>query len=758
MKKRMKKCLRRCLLGIVLMLSVISLKIIKSEAATLEPWDGASCEAFAEGSGTKEDPYQIENGAQLYNLAMQCISDTAYRDGYYVLTNDIDMNGKIFPGIAVFEGQIDGNGKTIFGFYQSIATDKYTGLICEGTGCKVKNLTIQGNIVNTGTYATGAFVGRMINGVLENCINECTITALNAERVGGIVGYAGSSGKILNCYNKANVKGKDNVAGICGNATGETSSDNYGKIILISQCCNLAEISGNDKVGGIVGYHCSSTVEKSFNIGKIAGTNYVGGIAGCGYAKYCTRWGTSSWYGTQYSYDRADTYVNDSFNAGVVSAEANCAGGIAGVYEYCTSYGGGGSAGHTSSKAYGGVYHCYNTGLVTSSEYAGGIVGSANMDVIDSYWLTNTCAGGTEKGTECAEELMLQAGCYDGFDFANNWCFQKNFEYKYPIVRGFDYPTITFCDYDGSILSQKEYFFGEKITLPSDPIRKADNIYTYEFAGWDKPIEDSRVDRVYNAVYTTTYIEYQVVFQDENGIIIEQYLLHYGDEVVPPVVSTDLDKKREFAGWDKTVTACEGDVTYTAVFNQWKYDGIGWWYRKADGIYPKNGWVLIRGDWYYFNALGYRLENCWVGNYYVKEDGTMATNQWVGSYYVGADGAYVSKAGWLKVDSKWYYLGADGARQTGWKFIGGTWYYLSGNGVMATGWQAIGGTWYYFNGSGAMVTGWQVIGGSWYYFNGSGAMVANQWVGNYYLQADGTMATNKWIGGYYVGANGAWVP
>ena len=31
----------------------------------------------------------------------------------------------------------------------------------------------------------------------------------------------------------------------------------------------------------------------------------------------------------------------------------------------------------------------------------------------------------------------------------------------------------------------------------------------------------------------------------------------------------------------------------------------------------------------------------WIGDYYVKSDGTMAINEWIGPYYVGADGKWI---------------------------------------------------------------------------------------------------------------------
>lgn len=211
---------------------------------------------------------------------------------------------------------------------------------------------------------------------------------------------------------------------------------------------------------------------------------------------------------------------------------------------------------------------------------------------------------------------------------------------------------------------------------------------------------------------------------------------------------------------------------------EWIKDHVGWWYKRADGTYPKNGWALIDTDWYYFNASGYRVTG-WVKTggtwYYLMEEGNREEMQdwvnpdvgkmlhgvWFGdkdgkTYYFQENGAM--KTGWLLYRGEWYYFNNSGALQKGWQLVGGIWYYFEETGKMSIGWQQIKGTWYYFNGSGAMVVGWQAIRGVWYYFHGSGAMAANQWVGNYYLQTDGSMAVNKRIGIYYVGADGAWIP
>ena len=83
--------------------------------------------AFAGGTGTAEDPYQIANGAQLAYLASSVNNGETYEEKNFVLTANIDLNELPWTPIAnsfsnalfggsdyrVFAGNFDGNGYTI---------------------------------------------------------------------------------------------------------------------------------------------------------------------------------------------------------------------------------------------------------------------------------------------------------------------------------------------------------------------------------------------------------------------------------------------------------------------------------------------------------------------------------------------------------------------------------------------------------------------------------------------------------------------
>ena len=75
---------------------------------------------------------------------------------------------------------------------------------------------------------------------------------------------------------------------------------------------------------------------------------------------------------------------------------------------------------------------------------------------------------------------------------------------------------------------------------------------------------------------------------------------------------------------------------------QWKRNDKGWWYEEANGTYPTNAWKLIKDKWYYFDGVGYMVENHWIGNYYLGADGAMlVSTSTPDGYYVDATGKWI---------------------------------------------------------------------------------------------------------------------
>ena len=130
---------------------------------------------------------------------------------------------------------------------------------------------------------------------------------------------------------------------------------------------------------------------------------------------------------------------------------------------------------------------------------------------------------------------------------------------------------IIFVNDDGSVISSKTYHYGDKVEVPADPTKNADNTYTYTFAGWDKTITAVTGDATYTATYTATYIEYIVSFYNEDGSLISSQTYHYGDKIVAPedpTKASDNTYDYIFAGWDNTVDTCLGNMSFKATYTK----------------------------------------------------------------------------------------------------------------------------------------------------------------------------------------------
>lgn len=77
--------------------------------------------------------------------------------------------------------------------------------------------------------------------------------------------------------------------------------------------------------------------------------------------------------------------------------------------------------------------------------------------------------------------------------------------------------------------------------------------------------------------------------------------------------ATDRDAWHR-TSWDALVKAVVDAIGGKAVTTQpakarWVKDSKGWWYRNADGTWPKSKWVKIGGVWYWFGADGYAAQS-----------------------------------------------------------------------------------------------------------------------------------------------------
>ncbi|WP_302525557.1 hypothetical protein [Phocaeicola barnesiae] len=276
-----------------------------------EVWNGSIATAFAGGSGTAEDPYQIANGAQLAKLAQDVNGRNSYAGTYFVLTADIllnDLSGweswnettapantwtPIGSNTNPFTGTFDGQGHTVSGIYVN-SGNNCQGLFGATNGATIINLhTAQGYIRGNGSV--GGIVGNAEGGSIEDCTNGCTIASTGNSN-GGIVGY-GMGVQITGCTNNGPlVAGQYQNGGIAGTVEDST----------IDRCVNNADITVADHAGGIAAYNTNGTVSNCLNKGNVSTRNsfytYTAGIVannrGTGsVVKNCLNLGTISGQG-----------------------------------------------------------------------------------------------------------------------------------------------------------------------------------------------------------------------------------------------------------------------------------------------------------------------------------------------------------------------------------------------------------------------------------------------------------------------------
>ncbi|MBI9038308.1 MAG: T9SS type A sorting domain-containing protein [Bacteroidales bacterium] len=207
-----------------------------------------------DGSGTEEDPYVVDNLAELY-----WISQKIERwDDSYVQSGDIDA--------ALTNNWCDGSGFLPIG--SGDANDEFTGTY-NGQGYIINHLWInRENEYQVGFIGKANASGQSIQNLgLPNAFIK------GYKYVGGIVGFATGSDAISNCYISGSVIAvNDYAGGIIG----------YNNGTDLINCYSLSSVSGNDYVGGLIGELSYENVTNCYSKGLVTGNEYTGGLIGNG--------------------------------------------------------------------------------------------------------------------------------------------------------------------------------------------------------------------------------------------------------------------------------------------------------------------------------------------------------------------------------------------------------------------------------------------------------------------------------------------
>lgn len=196
--------------------------------------------------------------------------------GSYTLTKDIIVTE---PYASDFSGTFDGNGHTVT--LEITAKTNYVGLFKTlAGGAVVKNVITAGSVTTTGKKCVAGIAGYATDNVkIENCKNTASITG--NKNVGGILGEAYNNEEsisvgIKNCANEGAVNGTGSaVGGIVGKMEGQNS---------IIDCYNRGNITGFNNYAGIVGQSTGALVATIKNCYSVGAVTAYGASTNAGYA------------------------------------------------------------------------------------------------------------------------------------------------------------------------------------------------------------------------------------------------------------------------------------------------------------------------------------------------------------------------------------------------------------------------------------------------------------------------------------------
>ena len=430
----MKKKLLSLLLALCLVMALVPMTAFAEDAQNISVWDGSTAAAFAGGTGTAENPYQIANGAELAYLASSVNSGETYEDKCFVLTANINLNGLPWTPIAnsfsdalfggtdyrIFAGNFDGKGYTISNVSIGSETTPFESDVFGlfgATGGKISNLNLDTvSIHGVAKIASGYVVGIAggLVGSSAGSIENCHVTGLAMDMsapsdvyaaaywVGGLVGALDGAQLINECSVSGSITekaGKGSIGGLIGEL-GKAAKITYSRSDVTVNV--KADSRGGANVGGFIGKGNGKTdaetiIRNCYATGNVTGGAYTGGFAG-------GLWGLN---------------IKNCYASGNVSQAAAAMASFVGTDASDSAY-------------YGSITNCFATGSVTGSSpfrYAFAMQDATKRSEITNCYFAVENLGiknQNESATEMPQDEMKNeafAAALNGSDDSNGWSF-----------------------------------------------------------------------------------------------------------------------------------------------------------------------------------------------------------------------------------------------------------------------------------------------------------------------------------------------
>ena len=408
--------------------------------AQVSQWDGTAT-IWTQGSGTVNDPFQIENAQHLAYLANEVNNGISYVDNYFLLTTDIDLQNLSWQPIGGnwnaygysshrFRGHFDGGNHLIYNM--NVFDSRYCGLFGVVGEAIIHHVRVDGMFHTTLPSGAAAGIVALVYNTtastptyIHHCQNSGTVITQNTSQSsswsmsGGIIGMIWSCPSLIvtNCYNSGNILAEGGSTQFAGGIVAGNIDDSK---INILHCHNTGSVgipSGYVVVsclGGIIGNYSTSVGDTSMffkcsNAGRLYSGQEIsaGGILGRldnsndGYfeIEQCCNMG---------NLDLGNLDMTNAALGGGIVASFNTQDNFYGIVRNCYN------TGNLSGNYVAGIScftgsnltikNCYNAGNLTGYN-RGAIKTSGNSTVSNCFYL-NTCGSTTGGGTSLIDSYM----------------------------------------------------------------------------------------------------------------------------------------------------------------------------------------------------------------------------------------------------------------------------------------------------------------------------------------------------------------
>ena len=131
--------------------------------------------------------------------------------------------------------------------------------------------------------------------------------------------------------------------------------------------------------------------------------------------------------------------------------------------------------------------------------------------------------------------------------------------------------TVTWKNYDGTVLKEEEFLYG---TTPSftgtEPTKASTLEHAYTFDGWSPALNKLTENTTYTASFKEEKRKYNVTWKNDDGSVIRTDAVAYGDTpdfgAVAPTKDSTPQYAYAFASWTPMIVPVAGDVEYQATY------------------------------------------------------------------------------------------------------------------------------------------------------------------------------------------------